>query len=232
MAKRPFFCVHVPLSPNEALVDVMMAEFEWFPGLSKSQKVKSIESLHSQIKKARPCSVLEVSTKSTSDLGIKLSAFNLGFTHPKKKTFISVESAFQGSKVFSTIGPFHDLYTKTSGEAKEFYKNKNLTEVIHFDFFGQMWPATPKTFFYDWLYLNSLYRNKEMADAVLEYDCFTDIEFNPKRSLNCQAYSAALFTSLSKQGILSEVLASKEAYTSYFKDSIDWITRTEFNKYH
>ena len=31
---------------------------------------------------------------------------------------------------------------------------------------------------------------------------FTDIEFNPEKSLNCQAYSAALYSSMVKNKIL------------------------------
>jgi len=36
------------------------------------------------------------------------------------------------------------------------------------------------------------------------YDTFTDIEFNPKRSFNCQARSCALFVALARKGLLGE----------------------------
>lgn len=232
MARRPVFCIHDLTVQGPPYVDVVMVDFKWYPGISKLQKQKSIESLHAETQKCRSVSVLEVSTKSMDDLGVRLSAFNLGFTHPKRNIFISVESAFQGSKVFDSDGPFHELYEKTSKEAKSFHKDKSVGSVLGFNFFGQTWPASPKNLFYDWLYLNCLYRSPEIAEAVLKYECFTDIEFNPKKSLNCQAYSAALFVSLSKRGIIDDVLASKEIYLNLFKDSDNWIDSSEYMRYH
>jgi hypothetical protein len=38
---------------------------------------------------------------------------------------------------------------------------------------------------------------------MLQYQAFTDIEFNPEKSLNCQAYSAALYLSMVKNNILN-----------------------------
>ena len=36
----------------------------------------------------------------------------------------------------------------------------------------------------------------------MEFDAFTDIEFNPNKSLNCQARAAALFVAMKKLGRL------------------------------
>ena len=52
----------------------------------------------------------------------------------------------------------------------------------------------------------------KLAAAVETYDAFTDIEFNPERSLNCQARSAALYRSLVHAGKLEEALSSQEAF--------------------
>ena len=46
----------------------------------------------------------------------------------------------------------------------------------------------------------------------MEYDAFTDIEFNPNRSINCQAEAAAIYVSLQQQGLLGEALQSKERF--------------------
>ena len=53
---------------------------------------------------------------------------------------------------------------------------------------------------------------KELASQILKYDAFTDIEFNPDKSINCQAKSAALFVSLSKRNLLEYAMASIENY--------------------
>jgi len=232
MAKRPAFFATDPTNNKSPLVDVVIVDFKWFPGMAKSQKQKSIKSLHDAIKKRHPGRVLEISSKSPEKLGIKLSAFNLGFTHPKTNKFICVESAFQGSKVFESRGPFPELYAQTARDAKRFFKDKELGPLVRFDFFGQLWPLKPMTLFYDWLYLNILKRNPDIAEQTLEYDCFTDIEFNPRKSINCQAYSAALFVSLHRRGMLDDALKSRDAYLNLMQNSQNWIESTEYGACH
>ena len=232
MAKRPAFFVTDNCAPTTPFVKVAMVDFQWFPGMSKSQKQKSIDSLHSAIQEQNSVQVLEISSKSKDELGVKLSAFNLGFFTPKDRLFVSVESAFQGSKVFETIGPFPELYRQNAREAKKFFKETNYGPLVRFDFYGQSWPLNPMTLFYDWLYLNSLKKNPVLADQTREYDCFTDIEFNPKKSVNCQAYSAALFASLSRRGIIDDVLESRDAYMHIMKNTHNWIETTEYGPRH
>ena len=52
--------------------------------------------------------------------------------------------------------------------------------------------------------INALLENQELAETALRYDAFTDIEFNPEKSLNCQAQAAAIFVSLSRQGLIEK----------------------------
>lgn len=54
--------------------------------------------------------------------------------------------------------------------------------------------------------------NNDLAEQILEYDAFTDIAFNPEKSVNCQAEAAAIFVSLQKQGLLKAALKSKEKF--------------------
>lgn len=47
----------------------------------------------------------------------------------------------------------------------------------------------------------------------MTYRAFSDIAFNPDRSINCQAYAAALYVSLHDRGLLTpDVLKDKETY--------------------
>ncbi len=190
-----------------------MVSFTWFPGLSVAQKQRSIDSLHaaagSQVAGGR---ILEISSKSRDSLGVALSAFNLTFAPAPGEPPMSVECAFQGSKVFTGGGPFTDLYRKTSREAKRDERLHKSGNLVAFRFRGEDWPLQPPTAFYDWLYLNALSQHPGLAAEVLEYSAFTDIEFNPERSLNCQARSVALFVALSRQGCLAEALSSREAF--------------------
>jgi len=176
--------------------------------------------------------VLEISSKSRQGIGIKLSAFNLGFFHPRVKQFICVESAFQGSKVFEKGGPFPQLYTRSAREAKKFFKGQDLGRLREFNFYGQRWPLNPFTLFYDWLYLNSMRRNRVLTNQACKYECFTDLEFNPKRSINCQAYAAALFVSLFKRGELEDILENKDTYIHVMRQQPEWISGSIYGKHH
>jgi type I restriction enzyme M protein len=204
MAFRPVF---VPLQSGKRFVETYNIEFQWYPGMAKSQKQKSIESLHKSFtEKTGKNQILEISSKSKNELGRSLSAFNLYMTTKNTKKKISVESSFQGSKVFEYGGPYDDLLYVDSRRAKKDERLQNSGKLIKFLFFGQEWPLEPKTLFYDWVYLNALYRSPDLSSQVINYMAFTDIEFNPSKSINCQANSAALFVSLHMRRILEEVL--------------------------
>ena len=52
----------------------------------------------------------------------------------------------------------------------------------------------------------------DLTEQISVYDAFTDIEFNPQKSINCQAEAAALYVSLKRQSLLKEALKSKEDF--------------------
>lgn len=209
MAIRPVF---VPVLDGPAMVRTEMLEFVWHPGMAVSQKQKSIASLHEaaeQMLGAGP--FLEVSTRSPNALGARLSAFNLTLSHPKAARPVSVECAFQAGKVFGDNGPFLDLLTVSSGEAKRDPRLQDSGPLTSFRFGAEAWPLKPRTAFYDWLYINALIGSgliEEVADAA----GFTDIEFNPAKSINCQAHSVALAVALRHRGMLDSALASKDVF--------------------
>ncbi len=215
MAKRP---VYIPKKEGNILVQAEMVDFQWFPGLSVSQKQKSIESLHQSAKSHLGLtSILEISSKSLEQEGVKLSAFNLMIATPAGKKY-SVETAFQSSKVFTNGGPYTDLLEKTSREAKQDERLKTSGHLTHFCFYQKKFDLEPKTFFYDWLYINALLQKPKLSSKLLGYDGFTDIEFNPDKSINCQAYSAALFASLLHRGLIGKEKISPEDMAKVLKD--------------
>lgn len=195
MARRPVF---VPAVRESRLAESIDIEFKWFPGFSKKQVQKTIESMHEAAARLGISPVLEVSRKSRSSLGASLSAFDLLLKSPFGQE-ISVECAYQGSKVFEKGGPFHDLYLATSREAKTDERLRNSGEVTAFDYFGKEFPIEPQTAFYDWLYMTALsHRSARIVEELRPYKGFSDIAFNPKSSINCQARAAASFVSLSR----------------------------------
>jgi len=210
MANRPIF------TPNLEKVGVKTTniDFKWHSGISPEQKKKSIIELHQAAHACGLQHILEVSTKSELKLGVQLSAFNLMITTKKYHNKFTVETAFQGSKVFENGGPY-DLLGMNSLAAKQDPRLKSSGSLIAFRFFKVEFPLLPRTYFYDWLYINALVQNPTLAKDVLRFDSFTDIEFNPQNSINCQANSVALYISLYRHNLLAEALESPANFLKY-----------------
>ena len=212
MAEKRYF----KINSDYTKVEKKLIEYKFNPGFSVTQKVKNIHNIHEAIKKREEDAViLEISSKSEDDLGVKLSAFNLGMTTEDGKTK-TVESIFQGSKVFKNGGPFKDLILKSSLEAKKDPRIRESGEMVGFNYNGEDWPLNPITFFYDWVYIHVLDYNvmKENISLkeLLKYNTFTDVEFNHNKSLNCQAGAVALYLVLHKQDLLDKYLHDREKF--------------------
>lgn len=211
MAERPVF---LPSRSGSSLVSVVPVSFAWHPGLSVQQARKSIASLHEATRQQlHVSSVLEISSKSEDPIGVELSAFNLTLASPDGRKTFSVECAFQSSKVFERGGPYEDLLAKSSRDAKTDQRLKESGPLVKFRFFACDWSLEPRTAFYDWLYIQALHRHPRLAEHVLTQEAFTDIVFNPQKSLNCQARAAALYVTLARRGLLtSGLLSDQHAY--------------------
>lgn len=208
MANRPIF---ITTNTQQELFKQIDIEFTFYNGFAVTQKAKSIQSLHENAKAQGHKKILEVSTKSDNNLGWRLSAFNLMVDFEDGK--ISLESAFQGSKVFEGDVQYIDLYNKDSMGAKKDERLRSSGNIIGFNFNGVFWENEPKTAFYDYLYIKTLHDNhRDIIEELMQYETFTDIEFNPKKSLNCQARTCAILVSLAKQGLLDQAINSKEDF--------------------
>lgn len=212
VATRPVFI------PLERYPYVMTRDitFEWHPGFAKIQGQRNVRSLHrSFMRLAQGAKVLEISSKSVifepgsdemteNEAGIALSAFNLRKLVPSRGYSIPVENVYHGGKVFKYGGPFTDLMNEdvTPSAAKRDERLKNHGPIIGFKFEDMEFPINPPSLFYDFLYINALLENEEKASCVLAHDTFTDIVYNPNKSVGCQARSAAIFVALNKMGLI------------------------------
>ncbi len=222
MANRP---IYVATNNPKVLVEEKNIEFKFYNGFSITQKAKSIKSLHESAKVEGYSKILEVSTKSDSKIGWALSAFNLMVDFDGDKQ-ISLECAFQGSKVFEGDIQYKDLYLTESIKAKKDERLRISGNIIGFEFEGNFWDNEPKTAFYDWMYINALYRNnRDIVEELLEYDVFSDIEFNPKKSINCQARTCAILVSLINLNLIDELLESPPLFidTVYRKSPLQGV---------
>lgn len=207
MAERPIF---VPAPDEPELVKEIYLRLKWHPGFAPVQKEKNVQELHGAAAAAGYSPVLEVSSKSAEKLGRHLSAFHLKVR--SRNGEIPLESAFQGSKVFEHGGPFTDLYAAEARDAKRDARLRDSGRIVAFEFEGDRFPIEPRTAFYDWLYINAIYPHREWLQRLNRYAAFSDIEFNPERSVNCQARSCALFVSLMTKGLLDAAVESPQAF--------------------
>ncbi|WP_210359358.1 MULTISPECIES: DUF6977 family protein [Sphingomonas] len=209
MAQRPVF---LPALTDGPLVREVSIHFPWHAGMAASQKKKNVAELHHRAAAQGLTPLLEISSKSEREIGRKLSAFSLKTAIDGRET--TLECAFQGSKVFEGGGPYVDLYWVDSREAKRDQRLRDSGKLRGFRFEGADFPLSPATAFYDWLYIRALYPHRDWLRRLSQCAGFTDIEFNPEKSLNCQARSCATFLSLQRRGELDECSTS----FAYFAD--------------
>ena len=212
MAKRPAFFVHQGKVVSE------IYSFEWYSGFAVSQKQKSIKSLHNAIRKADVnAKPLEISTKSMENIGIKLSALNLQIDN------YTLENIFQSAKVFENGGPYLDLLDLSPKEAKRDERLHNSGSLKAFRYQNEDFPLIPKTVFYDFIYITAIKKSltAEEINTILQYNYFTDIEFNPVKSINTQAKAAAILKLIvTEYGYLPYF--NKEDFIQYHKEHISY----------
>ncbi len=207
MAERPVF---IPAPDAPGFVLEKSFTITWAGGFAAVQKKKNVKALHNAAKVCGVEPILEASTKSDERLGQRLSAFNLKVkTHEGE---LPLECAYQGSKVFERGGPYTDLYFTDPRSAKRDPRLQSSGKLTAFQFGGHKFPLEPKTVFYDWLYITAIFPHRVFLDRLNEYHGFTDIEFNPSKSINCQARACALFVSLKAKHLLEEAVQSPESF--------------------
>lgn len=209
---RPIF---IP-KKNDIGVIEQNVSFDWHMGMSAVVKQRSIFSLHEKAKEKGFYHILEASSKSQQEIGIQLSAFFL-----KDDKGFPVENLFQSSKVFDGGKQFIELKFVSPREAKQDWRIRNCGDMLKFSFENRDFPLEPKSLFYDWLYIKTLFTsncNLDLREAFIaeDFDAFTDIEFNPKRSFSCQARTLALAVSLYKNESIPDFLNDPENFVKTF----------------
>ena len=201
-------------------------DYIYVPGFAPIQRKKNVVNLFESLRKEFPDSnALEISTKSDNELGKQLSAFNL------RLGGYSVESIFQSSKVFADGSQYEFLIKESPLNAKRFIQKLPKQSIIKFRYKGIEYPTNPKSLFYDFIYIKALYENISVSKNLINYDIFTDIEFNYKKSINCQARACAIFTYLLKNNKVDEYLNNINLFkTLYYGEHSDTFTLFDFEE--
>lgn len=222
MAERPIF---LPTPALDELVKEVSVKLTWHSGFAEIQKKRNIHALHEAAARLGYSPLLEVSTKSDERVGQHLSAFHLK-VHSAFGD-IPLECAFQGSKVFERGGPYTDLFAVDPRAAKRDPRLRDSGALVAFEFQGMRFPLEPKTVFYDWLYIGAIFPHREWLSRLSKFVGFTDIEFNPERSINCQARSIALFFSLKSNDLLEGAMESPGSFLQVLSEHEYEVHRTK-----
>ena len=189
-------------------------EFAWSAGFAVSQKRKNINNLHEAIAVATGQRALEISSKGEVELGNQLSAFNM------MTDGVYIENIFQSSKRYEYGGPYLDLLNVEPKDAKRDERHKTSGRLAAFVRDDVEWPLEPKTAFYDYIYVSALVENFGHDLDLSEYQWFTDIEFNPKKSLNCQARAVAIYKLIQEMAAF-EVINNKDSWIEFHKQHVE-----------
>lgn len=186
-------------------------EYEYVAGLAFSQKQKNVLSFHRSIQKRFPDrKILEISTKSDQPLGVSLSAFNLTLDgYP-------VECVYQSSKVFAGNVQFENLLTETPKAAKKYISENVSLPLVAFRYKGKEFDTSPRSLFYDYIYISALLESNVDTSVLADYDIFTDIEFNEKKGHNCQARACAIYSYMLRSGKVDYYMSSKERFKELY----------------
>ena len=199
---------------NSKSFEEKIVEFEYIKGMAFSQKQKNVLSFHKSIQEKYPNSrIIEISTKSQSELGVKLSAFNL------KLDGYPLECVFQSSKIFEGGLQYEHLLYEDPKAAKQYIRENVLLSVIGFKYKGEVFDTYPLSMFYDYIYISALLQSGKGIEDIANYDIFTDIEFNEKKQINCQARSCAIYAYMLRNGTLDYYMSSKEKFKELYDDS-------------
>lgn len=192
-------------------IDVNMENLD---GRNFQEKQNNVRRLHGRFNELyKNENIIEISTKSPIELGRELSAFNLKYSINNKE--YPLECVFQSSKVFEKGGPYKDLLKIEPFQVKRDRRLRSSGNLVGFTLDNVEYPLEPKTLFYDWIYINALSKKPTLYKKLINYNAFTDIEFNPERAINCQARSVALFIALYKQGLLNDALSNIEIFKKF-----------------
>ncbi len=189
-------------------------EFAWSGGFAISQKQKNIKALHQAIRDVTEENALEISSKSTDLIGTQLSAFSM------KLNGLYLENIFQSSKRYENGGPYMDLLNVEPKEAKRDERHRTSGRLLSFVKEGEEWPLEPKTTFYDYIYVSAVIENFGYNLDLSGYTWFTDIEFNPKKSINCQARAITIYKLMQNMN-LWDVISSRDTWIDIHKKYVE-----------
>lgn len=197
---------------EEKVFDEEIVAFTYVKGMAFSQKCKNVLSFHSSIQTQFPNEkILEISTKSSNPVGVALSAFNLTLDG------CPVECLYHASKVFEDDTCFDFLKDYSPRDAKRYIRENGQKILKCYRYEEKEIPLSTGTLFYDYIYIRALMQHPAVSSVLIDYDLFTDIEFNEKKGLNCQARSCAIYSYLLRTDMVDTYMNSMKSFEKIYK---------------
>lgn len=207
MATRPAWTI------KDGVVIKENFDFVWNGGFSVTQKQKNINALHQAIRNKKVENSIDISSKSTVQIGKDMSAFSL------KLSGRFLENIFQAAKKYEHGGPYLDLLDVSPKEAKRDERHTNSGVLVAFVRNEEIWSLEPKTAFYDYIYVCAVVEKYGYDLDISDYQWFTDIEFNPQKSINCQARVAAIYQLIQNEKCY-DMIKEKDTWISFHKKHV------------
>lgn len=142
------------------------------------------------------------------------------------KRYIDISERLIYDDEFCYIKPESDNPRELRAILKAFMEANNKIRLSHFDYKGERFELdagfkNSSSFFYDWLYFSALGENLNESEfkELVKFNIFTDIEFNHKKSINCQARSCALYHFALLNEKVDFYLKNKENFKCLYKDA-------------
>lgn len=144
-------------------------------------------------------------------------------TKGKGKISMDISDRLVGENDEYYLEPISNNPRELKSLLKAFMKANKNAKLSHFVYKGKIFEinagvANSESYFYDFLYFMALRENfsKSEIRQILQYSIFTDIEFNHKVSINCQARSCALYHYALLNDKVDFYVANKEHFKSLY----------------
>ena len=127
-----------------------------------------------------------------------------------------------GDEICFNFGNFHPRICKTI-VAVFLEKYKERIKLNHFKYKNEIFELNSckksQTLFYDYIYFRAVQETLSQNEIkqILHFDIFTDIEFNHKKSLNCQARSCALYHYVLRHDKIKHYLQCKNNFEKIYE---------------
>ena len=127
-----------------------------------------------------------------------------------------IECLYHSSKVFTDGTNFEFLKTYLPRDAKRYVRENSDKVLKCYKYKGREISLDTGTLFYDYIYICALLQHPEVSSSLIDYDLFTDIEFNEKKGLNCQARACAIYSYMLRTGTVDKYMESMESYMKIY----------------